>query len=125
MLYLLADSSFYTITTSTPLESQLQKSERIHLHHTIQITLTFQDHQEHLGEVDDLLLDPYIIYLKHGSQNQSHALCELYQSHLSILIFRAWLLCHKLLIFLSQLVLKHLAFTLLKLHQIFLLFIML
>ena len=53
MLCLLANSSFYTIATSMLLESQLQKSERIRLHHTIQITRAFQDLQEHLGEEDD------------------------------------------------------------------------
>ena len=53
MLCLLTNSSFYTIATSMLPESQLQKSERIRLHHTIQITQAFQALQEHLGEEDD------------------------------------------------------------------------
>ena len=84
MLCLLANSSLYTTAISMLSESQLQKSERIHLHHTIQITLAFQDLREHLSEEDDLLLHPYIIYLEHGSQNQIHAPYELSQSHLLI-----------------------------------------
>ena len=53
MLCLLTNSNFYTIATSMLPESQLQKSERIRLHHTIQITQAFQALQEHLGEEDD------------------------------------------------------------------------